>query len=257
MAKNINRRLQYSLYQFLEAKDFTAEQDYHREMRRLHNQLLHTQGVTQGLEVRKKDDNKIKVTSGTAIDGQGREIWLEQDFDVPLTDPKFTGDDQVFVTIAYSESEDKATSGYKQTVGQTEIYTRIQESAEVTADISRSNTASVLLGSFNLKDSKVPGNINDQFSQNRQVASARIAPIVGEISDGGSVVAPDGVSGNWVIFVSIKELILDRGTENFMKSSTIKVSAEQGPNGWTIHCHSQPLVGNLQKGIAHYMLLRK
>ena len=45
------KRLNYFDHQFMHVEDFTDEQTYHREMRRLHNQLLHTWGICAGLQL--------------------------------------------------------------------------------------------------------------------------------------------------------------------------------------------------------------
>jgi hypothetical protein len=72
------KRLNYFNSQFLVAKDFNDEQAYHRNLRRLHNQLLHTWGIATGLEVKPVSGNsrQISVTPGVAIDKEGREIVL-------------------------------------------------------------------------------------------------------------------------------------------------------------------------------------
>jgi hypothetical protein len=103
-------RLHYFDHQFLREKDFTDEQKYHTEMRRLHNQLLHTSGIAEGLEIPrpKKGDTKVTINKGTAYDSQGREIVLTESR--PLDLLRWPPGAPVFVKIAYSEVETHPTS---------------------------------------------------------------------------------------------------------------------------------------------------
>lgn len=98
------KRLHYFNGQFLRASDFTTEQEYHLQMRRSHNRLLHTVGIADGLKVEIQPGGAaITVRPGIAYDGQGREIVLaeEQDIDLPAG--------ALYVTIAYSESQSDPT----------------------------------------------------------------------------------------------------------------------------------------------------
>ncbi|MBZ0303573.1 MAG: hypothetical protein K8J31_27790 [Anaerolineae bacterium] len=72
-------RLNYYKNQLLEAEDFILEQDYHRQMRYLHNQHLHTPGILWGFDkVNVEKDGKIVVSAGAAYDADGHEIvWAE------------------------------------------------------------------------------------------------------------------------------------------------------------------------------------
>lgn len=72
------KRLNYFNSQFLVAKDFNDEQSYHRNLRQLHNQLLHSWGIAKGLEVKPVSGNarQISVSPGVAIDHNGQEIVL-------------------------------------------------------------------------------------------------------------------------------------------------------------------------------------
>lgn len=72
------KRLNYFTSQFLEEGDFKDEQAYHRNLRRLHNQSLHTWGVASGLMLNQVSGNpkQLAITPGVAIDNQGREIVL-------------------------------------------------------------------------------------------------------------------------------------------------------------------------------------
>jgi hypothetical protein len=96
------RRLNYFTNQFLRAADFQAEQDYHVQQRRRHNQMLHTWGIATGLGVEPKlNAQAVTVNAGTAIDGDGREIVLIKPQDIDLPAPPDAV--KLFVTIAYAE----------------------------------------------------------------------------------------------------------------------------------------------------------
>jgi hypothetical protein len=120
------KRLNYFTHQFLREQDFQAEQAYHIAMRRQHNRLLHGWGVLQGLEVRKKGDHEITIEAGTAIDDQGREIFLA----VPVVRnlSAFGRSSHVYITIAYAETWDEADH---HSSGGVDAYTRLTESPEI------------------------------------------------------------------------------------------------------------------------------
>jgi hypothetical protein len=70
-------RLRFFDGQRLFASDLQAIDNFHREMRWLHNQSLHQPGVGRGFAVTGlKGDKNVSIQEGYAIDGQGREIVL-------------------------------------------------------------------------------------------------------------------------------------------------------------------------------------
>lgn len=75
-------RLRYYDGEFLRSSDFTAEQQYHVEMRRRLNHRLHLHGIVYGLEIQQDQDsvppNAIfySISPGMAIDQTGREIFV-------------------------------------------------------------------------------------------------------------------------------------------------------------------------------------
>ena len=81
------KRMNYYDHQFLGAADFKAEQDYHVNMRRMHNKLLHTWGVLDGLEVT-ATGTTVNVAAGRAIDGDGCEIILSDRTPLDLSSNK-------------------------------------------------------------------------------------------------------------------------------------------------------------------------
>ncbi len=67
-------------------RDFTEEQRYHIEKRKLHNRMLHGWGVVCGLGMTKKDDNKsIIIDSGLALDCKGNEIFVCRKYELELS----------------------------------------------------------------------------------------------------------------------------------------------------------------------------
>jgi hypothetical protein len=80
------RRVHYFSGQLLTPEDLQAEQDYHRQMRYLHNRLL-GRGIVQGFEVAVGAGDTVTVSPGVAIDGCGRELVLTGEVQVELIDP--------------------------------------------------------------------------------------------------------------------------------------------------------------------------
>ena len=74
--KRIDERPNYFAGQYLLEDDFRLEQEYHIDRQRHHNYLLHVSGIAIGLKVEPDGELKVKVTAGTAIDFQGKQIIL-------------------------------------------------------------------------------------------------------------------------------------------------------------------------------------
>ncbi len=74
-------RNKYFYGKLLSVEDFTFEQKYMNDKRRLINRLVHGVGVVCGLNVVRVDDTTISVESGLALDSTGREIVV----DMPVT----------------------------------------------------------------------------------------------------------------------------------------------------------------------------
>jgi hypothetical protein len=103
------KRLNYFDHQFLRAKDFNDEQSYHLSRRYLHNSVLHTAGIAQGLQVKKSETRPSAVTveSGIAIDRQGREIILNDDRTLDLLN--LSAATPLYVFIEYKEQQTDET----------------------------------------------------------------------------------------------------------------------------------------------------
>jgi hypothetical protein len=97
------QRLRFFDGQFLTAKDFQAEQQYHIEKRRLHNRMLHGFGVVDGLAVSVEDGpgTAVLVSPGLAIDRIGNEILVNGPVRI---DPLVCTSDVCFVTIEFTET---------------------------------------------------------------------------------------------------------------------------------------------------------
>lgn len=95
--------MNYFKGEFLEEKDFTDEQQYHRDMLRLHNKDLHTWGIADGLVVDfTAGEKKITVHEGMAVDADGTHIVLDTRKDIDLTGaPTATA---LYLTISYNET---------------------------------------------------------------------------------------------------------------------------------------------------------
>ena len=80
------RRVNYSVGMLLSASDFEAEQEYHRQMRYLHNRLLHGYGTVAGLDVA-VEGTTVHVSPGFALDALGREIVVTEQMSLCLDAP--------------------------------------------------------------------------------------------------------------------------------------------------------------------------
>lgn len=159
MKDYVSQRLRYFNGQFLEEADFNAEQAYHLNRRRLHNQHLHTPGIIKGLEVLKADSKKIKVKAGEALDSWGREVILNDDITKDIKDIT-PSDGLICVWIEYSEvkiaNQDDADAN---------TATRVEEKAIVNVGSSfpdESGNSYVRLARFTLdKQGNIPYNGSD------------------------------------------------------------------------------------------------
>ena len=97
-----NKRMNYFDRQFLRAADFQVEQKYHLDRHRRHNRLLHTSGLGGPDDLRvtgTPGQSVVTVSSGTAIDNQGREIVLSASEPVSLSRVPEAGKYAIYVEL--------------------------------------------------------------------------------------------------------------------------------------------------------------
>ena len=192
------KRPHYFDHQFLVEADFTAEQQYHLDMRRRLNRLLHTFGIADGLEVVKSANKTVTVRPGVALDRDGQEMIIEANQAVNLNDAaRFSAGATVFITIAYQEQESDPT-----TAADVSGNTRVTEQPVIQAvTTAPPNDGTVIpLARFTLDgNANVPRNINDLFDGGvRQMVGPRgergLASLNGVSNPGSNIdlVAPAG-----------------------------------------------------------------
>ena len=133
------QRLRYFDGEYLRSYDFTDEQTYHIEMRRLMNLKLHLHGIVYGLEIVQDQDSVpssgiyfFSVAAGMAIDQSGREIVVPAPYSLTnvLTAPGL-GPGSYEVWICYQENETAVpAAGYLDCNAKNQ-YTRWRESFQV------------------------------------------------------------------------------------------------------------------------------
>jgi hypothetical protein len=101
-------RNRYFYGKLLSVKDFQLEQNYYIEKRSLLNRFVHGMGVVGGLHLSPIDGTGIRLTPGTAIDANGREIVVAANLDVADIGklsgyPPAYGGGVIYAAIAYDE----------------------------------------------------------------------------------------------------------------------------------------------------------
>jgi hypothetical protein len=118
--------------ELLSADDLAAEQDYHREKRRLHNRLLHGWGVVEGLHISATDMPWTVIAGpGYAIDACGDDIVVPspQSTTVP-THCRGNTSQMFYLAIRYKETLTKPVPTLETANGGA-LYTRICEEFEM------------------------------------------------------------------------------------------------------------------------------
>ncbi|MEG3936185.1 tail fiber domain-containing protein [Microcoleus sp. T3_B1] len=158
--KAINQRPNYFAGQYLLEDDFQLEQKYHIDRQRRHNRLLHVSGIAEGLKVSLGEDKKVKVSAGTAIDSQGRQIILPDDQSVGLEEvanPKPLKNGEYTLSIRYEEELTEKQGSEDKT------HRRVQEKPafELSNEKSKSTTPDVIpLAKLTIKGGKVENEEN-------------------------------------------------------------------------------------------------
>ena len=80
------KRARYFHGMLMTERDFTEEQNYHNEKRRMLNRMLHGWGVVCGLEIKQNDTpgSTIIIKPGLAIDYNGNEICVSEEYKLNL-----------------------------------------------------------------------------------------------------------------------------------------------------------------------------
>lgn len=86
--ETVTKRARFYDDQFLIDQDFIDEQKYHVDRQARHHQTLHLPGIAEGLDIT-LDAGKAKITSGTAIDDDGRQIVLAKDQTIDISGAGF------------------------------------------------------------------------------------------------------------------------------------------------------------------------
>jgi len=83
---NNSKRARYFHGMLMTDRDFTEEQRYHIEKRKLLNRMLHGSGVVCGLMIECKDEkcpsSEIVIKPGLALDCNGNEIYVQEQYDL-------------------------------------------------------------------------------------------------------------------------------------------------------------------------------
>ncbi len=84
------KRARYFHGMLMTDRDFSEEQLYHNEKRKLLNRMLHGWGVVCGLKVKPTDQpsSKIIIEPGLALDCAGNEIFLREPYELDVIDSK-------------------------------------------------------------------------------------------------------------------------------------------------------------------------
>jgi hypothetical protein len=148
--QHLDQRMNWFDRQFLRARDFADESDYHVDRRRRHLRLLHTPGVAEGMLVRGVvGDTRVTVDAGTSIDDQGREI-VQLVTSEPLGLPLNVTAAELYVGYGEAEAEPSKDPGI---VGNTRIKEAPRFSLRVGSDPVPA--AGVLLARFSLDAGKL------------------------------------------------------------------------------------------------------
>ena len=85
---NNSKRARYFHGMLMTDLDFTEEQRYHIEKRKLLNRMLHGSGVVCGLIIECKDENcpgsEIVIKPGLALDCNGNEIYVQEQYELEV-----------------------------------------------------------------------------------------------------------------------------------------------------------------------------
>lgn len=201
--RDITKRMKYFDRQFLRARDFVDEQDYHLDRRCRHNRLLHTHGIPeiedepQLIVTRSEEageEKMVLVSPGTAYDLQGREIVLTTARKIDLSEvgkdpgPPISYRSPLYLTIAYGEelvdpSTDPGIEGYTRIKENPKLEVIVEPPTDqnqlllavIERDTSTGDVTDVDLSGRPRAGGLPPGSIGPQELQNGAVESRHIA----------------------------------------------------------------------------------
>ena len=127
----ITQRVRYFDGQFLQAKDFIADQNHHISRQDIANRLLRVSGICEGLEI-KVETRKIAVEPGIAINDQGKFIILKERQEIDTE--KDAGEIEVYIYSelqAAANTETQKDNDYETTVESEKGVTRCEERAKL------------------------------------------------------------------------------------------------------------------------------
>jgi hypothetical protein len=255
------KRLHYFDHQFLLEGDFTDEQNYHIDLRRRLNRLMHTFGIAEGLVVTKLNNNAVRVSPGVAIDSSGREMIVLPPPEPPLPSQDvdlsnaalFPANSTVFITIAYQELQ--LLADQKTNAGVTGI-TRFTEQPVIQAVTAPPPTdgSVIRLATFQLDGSRnVPGNIGailDGGVRQTVLTKGGLVSIDGVSNPGGNVdlvqgagiiITPDPTNRNITIaasatqgITSVDGVLNPGGNIDLVNANAITIVPNDGANTITI-----------------------
>jgi DNA-binding cell septation regulator SpoVG len=226
---NIAQRPNYFAGQYLLEDDFELEQNYHIDRLQRHNRLLHVSGIAEGLSVTKVQGLKIRVSPGTAVDKQGKQIILHTERTVDLPG---NGENTLF--IKYAEKKDSPQEGT------TDGYRRIVEEPAINFTASESSIALAKLTvtdrEINIDESvrqysglRLPGAKNSEVTlRSHGNENRNLAELSGSLSISGTlaVTGESTLTGN----VKANGSLTVKGNTTIEQELTVK-SLRLGENG--------------------------
>ncbi len=143
---SITSRLNYFTGFFTTAGDWTEEQSYHIEKRKLHNRRLHTPGIMTGerLEFALTAAGGMDVTlmPGAALDGEGNELNLTEPMTFTVNPALYSVPATVYIGVRYSES--RTQMAQNMAIPQYSGFTRVTETVSVVLDAVKPDNRTVL-----------------------------------------------------------------------------------------------------------------
>jgi hypothetical protein len=143
---SITSRLNYFTGFFTTAGDWTAEQDYHIQKRKLHNRRLHSPGVItgEGLELMVEATGGLNITllPGAALDGDGNELYLAEPRVFTVNPTLYTLPATVYIGVRYTESASHLVQNME--IPQYSGYTRMAESVSLVLDTVKPDNKTVI-----------------------------------------------------------------------------------------------------------------